>query len=174
MPHPGTPNVLSEVIRRVCTQEGWTNQTTLADLAGVSDPTVTRWAADEAQPRWHHIQAIIAHHPDVRVRRAFAALIQRPEDDELSDDDLDVNHDGRIDAEDAADLSLQINDISARLQHVVQAIRKAGEFTTPVRADLSRLLKENAGLLRHDADVMDRLSEEIKEHRVNLAFRDSA
>lgn len=163
MPHPGTPNVLSEVIRRVVS-EGWTTQTQLADLAAVSDATVSRWATDEAQPRWDHVHAITARHPDIRVRRAFAALMPAPEEDE-AEFRLDVNNDGKVDAADAEEQALQILDDSARLQRIIQAIREAGDLSQPIRRDLSVRLREAGEQVRADGDLLVRLSLEVQERR---------
>lgn len=162
-----TPPVLSEVIRTV-TARLWTTQAHLAELAGVSDATVSRWASDEAQPRFDQVLALATHHPDHRVRDAFRRLMPSAQDDRVTDTELDVNRDGRIDAEDAADLSLKILDDTATLQRIIQAIRMAGDLRGPVRRDLAATLRENAHLIRHDAELMDRLADDIEEQRATL------
>ena len=82
----GNLPVISETIQN-CIRQGYTTAVELATIAGISDSAVSRYALDDAEPKFSTVRAWVQHHPDARVRTAFAlclvsgsdmAIVERP------------------------------------------------------------------------------------------------
>lgn len=98
----------------------------VAELAGVSTSTVYRWISGQSQPDFDSIRLLVRHLPHRKAQQALLDVLVTGTCWQLShaELELDVNHDGRIDADDALDAS-------------VEAVRCAAESLTTVR-DASR------------------------------------
>jgi len=92
-------------------------------LAGVSSSTVYRWIARQSQPDFDSIRLLVRHLPNRRGQEAILQVFMAGTEWSANHQqvELDVNDDGRVDAEDALDAS-------------IEAVRAAGRSLAQVRA----------------------------------------
>jgi len=81
----------------------------LAELSGVAPSTVYRWIAGESEPDFDAVRMLLRHLPRVEAQRAIltAFTAGTPWQHYAIDAELDVNHDGRVDDNDALDASIE-------------------------------------------------------------------
>jgi AcrR family transcriptional regulator len=131
-------------------EEGKTTVPELAELAGVSPSTVYRWLGRRSQPDFDSIRLLVRHLPDPMTQQSILALLTTGTSWRLTrhDVDLDINHDGRIDAEDALDAA-------------IQTVYDAGEALTNVRQASS-----DGTISREEAFTLVRVLDEVIGHSV--------
>ena len=100
--------MLSSVLQHII-DERISTAREMGELAGVSTSTVYRWVNRESQPDFDSIRLLVRHLPDPRGQEALLSVILAgtPWRLEYEEHDLDVNHDGQIDAEDALDSCIE-------------------------------------------------------------------
>lgn len=122
--------MLDKTLQRLI-EEKVTSAREIGELAGVSTSTVYRWIAGESQPDFHSIRLLLRHMPHPAAQEAIllaftagtAWLFARAEAE------LDVNADGRVDAEDALDASVAaVKSAAESLERVREACR-AGDIS---------------------------------------------
>lgn len=134
--------------------EELTSVTEIAELAGVSNSTVYRWIARRSQPDFDAIRRVIRSLPSKRAQQALLTVITsgtnwRLRDYQLS---LDVNRDGRVDAEDALDAAIRtVRSAGQSLAHVRSSC-SAGEVKKQELVDLVGELNE---VIHHSTIVQE-------------------
>lgn len=125
-------------------EEKRTSAQQIADLTGVAPSTVYRWMSGESEPDFNAIRLLLRHLPD---RSAQSALIQAfltgtPWRVEPLESELDINHDGRIDTNDALDACiLAVQSAGQSLSEVREACRD-GKLGATQTGKLVGLLNE--------------------------------
>jgi len=94
----------------------------LSEYAGVSNSTVYRWISGESRPDFDAIRMLVRHLPEPRAQEAICTAFLAGTDWQATHQamDLDVNHDGSIDCDDALDAA-------------IEAVRGAGESLSSLR-----------------------------------------
>lgn len=167
----GNPPVISETIRQVV-NDGLTTNLELADIAGISDSAVGRYAHDINGPTFETVRLWVRCHPHPAVRRAFAACLQARDDRPSGD----FNGDGTTDWHDvmegadsivyaAANTLKEIRDatgdgdyseseavhvlnVVAQLQLITDRLRVAAEDAIQTRRPARRLASSNGRVRR--------------------------
>ncbi|MEM9883883.1 MAG: helix-turn-helix domain-containing protein [Planctomycetota bacterium] len=161
--------MLSKTLQRVI-DEKLTTARELGELAGVSTSTVYRWIAGQSQPDFDSIRLLVRHLPDQRAQEEILQVFTSGSDWLCTrlELELDVNDDGRIDAEDALDATIEcVKGASESLS----AIRASGH--SPMTADdtlqsvalLNHVMKHCAITQR----VLIDLAEQRRKRRLKLA-----
>src|ERR1041384_5620406 len=80
----------------------------IGELTGVAPSTVYRWGRGESQPDFDSIRLLVRHLKNPRAVEAILCAFTAGTGWSFrrSEQELDVNHDGRIDAADALDASI--------------------------------------------------------------------
>jgi len=129
---PILSRTLSEVVRKK-----WTSARELADLAGVSTSTVYRWIAGESQPDFDSVRLLLRHLPNRNAQEAVLGAFCSGSGWSFSfqEGDLDINHDGKIDAEDALDAAIQT------VQHAASALKQTRSAAREDKLDAEQALQ---------------------------------
>lgn len=145
-------------------QDGLTTPTEIAELAGVSPSTAYRWIAGSSEPDFNSIRLLIRHLKNPLAQEALLSVVAtgtgyRYQRATL---DADVNHDGKIDADDALDAA-------------IRTVYAAGESLTSVRESLAddrvdreevvRLMAVLNDVVLHSALVQEVLVRLVEQHK---------
>ena len=100
--------MLGHALQRVLDQNLSTARE-ISELAGVSTSTVYRWIAGQSQPDFDSIRLLVRHLPNPLAQEHILEAFTGGTDWQYIREqlDLDVNADGRVDAEDALDASIE-------------------------------------------------------------------
>jgi len=135
-------------------EEDHTSVSEVAELAGVSNSTVYRWIARRSQPDFDAIRRVIRGLPSRHAQQSLLSVITtgtcwRLRNYELH---LDINRDGKVDAEDALDATIRV-------------VRSAGQSLANVRSscaagsvkkqDLVDLVNELNDVVHHSTIVQE-------------------
>lgn len=121
--------MLAKTLQRII-DEKWSTAREIGELAGVSTSTVYRWIAGESQPDFNAVRLLLRHLPHPRAQEAILGVFATGTSWQFlhSELELDVNSDGRIDAEDAMDASCTAVKAAAES---LQGVRAACRGKTP-------------------------------------------
>ena len=88
----------------------------IAEMAGVSTSTVYRWIAGQSQPDFNSIRLLVRHLPNKDAQETLLQTFTMGTTWQFArpDLELDVNADGKIDAADALDASIEAVHSSAK------------------------------------------------------------
>ena len=100
--------MFGKTLQRVIDQK-LTSARELGELAGVSTSTVYRWIAGQSQPDFDSVRLLVRHLPERRAQEEILQSFTSGSDWQCTrlDLELDVNNDGRIDADDALDATIE-------------------------------------------------------------------
>ncbi len=117
----------------------------IGELTGAAPSTVYRWISEETEPDFNAVRLLLRHLPRPEAQRAIltAFLAGTPWRFDRIEPDLDINNDGRIDANDALDASIEL-------------VQSAGESLRRIRhACLQIPMPEKEATLA--IDILDRV-----------------
>lgn len=143
----------------------------IGELAGVSTSTVYRWIARQSQPDFDSIRLLVRHLPSNEGQEAIINVFTAGTCWNCTHDnlELDVNDDGRIDADDALDASIEAVRSSGRsLAQVRTASRGhalSPEETLELIAQLNHVVRQCTITQR----VLIELAEKRKKRKLKLA-----
>jgi len=100
--------MLGKTLQRMIDQK-LTSARELGDLAGVSTSTVYRWIAGQSQPDFDSVRLLVRNLPERRAQEEILQSFTSGSDWQCTrlDLELDVNNDGRVDADDALDATIE-------------------------------------------------------------------
>jgi hypothetical protein len=128
----GRPAVISETIRFL-TNKGITTHVELAELAGISDSSVGRYATDQSQPSFDTVRCWVWLHPRIEARQAFAECLIPPTKGRvfLVDGAIagDVNGDGRATIDDVMDGAIRVCSRAQATLEQARAAQADGQIT---------------------------------------------
>jgi len=143
----------------------------IGELAGVSTSTVYRWIGGQSRPDFDSIRLLVRHLPKREAQEAILSVFAAGTawQFEHNDLELDVNHDGSVNADDALDAS-------------VQAVRTAAESLANIRASMNgkepssdetlQIVALLGGVIRHctiTQRVMVEMAEQRRKRKLRLA-----
>ncbi len=143
----------------------------IASLAGVSNSTVYRWIGRKSQPDFDAVRRIIRGLPNRRAQEALLAVVTtgtgwRVRAAELS---LDINRDGKVDADDALDAAIRVvHDAGRSLMHV-RSTCAAGTVRKDDLVDLIALLNHVVEHSTMVQEILIRMVEQKQRQRARPA-----
>ena len=98
--------MLAKTLKRIIDKQ-FTSAKEISELTGVSQSTVYRWIAGQSQPDFDSVRLLVRLLPDSRAQKAILTAFTAGTDWHVThmNLELDVNLDGKVDAEDALDAS---------------------------------------------------------------------
>ena len=159
--------MLARALKRII-DEKLSSVSEIAELAGVSTSTIYRWMGRESQPDFDSIRLIVRHLPDQEAQRAIIAAFTGGTAwhfDHQSAEDLDLNRDGRVDADDALDASIRLVRSAG---NALVLIREASSSQNLTREDVAAVINVLNRMVQHCSiaqQVLVRLWEENTRHR---------
>ena len=133
----------------------------IGELTGVASSTVYRWIAGQSQPDFETIRLLVRHIRNSDAQRALLTAFTAGTAWQMRylHENLDVNHDGRVDANDALDASIRLVRAAG---DSLGRIRDACRDTPPTRvhaAEAVKVLEEVIHQCCITQQVLVRLSE---------------
>jgi len=160
--------MLAKTLRQLVEQQH-TNAKEIGELTGVSTSTVYRWLAGQSQPDFDSVRLLIRHLPKQEAQQAILATVTAGTSWAVTNNELelDVNHDGQVDVEDAVDSAIgMVRDAAEALERIRASSPTKGldaEQTLDVVARLN-------GLAVH-CTVTQRVLIELNERRQKRKLR---
>jgi len=148
-----------------------TNAREMADLAGVSTSTVYRWIAGDSQPDFDSVRLLLRHLPNRKAQEALLAAFTGGTEWTFSrvEMDLDINHDGKIDVDDALDAAIETVHSSAE---ALKQTRAASRTDTIKAEEAMHLIQTLNQTVRHCSVVQQVLiqisDEQSKRKKLRL------
>ena len=165
---------MSNMLRKTLQQMIDQNLTTakeMGELAGVSTSTVYRWISGESQPDFDAVRLLIRLLPNRRAQELLISLFiaGTPWRSTYEDLELDVNDDGRVDADDVLDASIEaVRTAAQALAAMRKTSRKQGysaDDTIALIAQLSHIVQQCTISQR----VLVELAEQRRRRKLKLA-----
>jgi hypothetical protein len=154
--------MLATVLQRLINDE-LTSAKEVSELTGVSTSTVYRWIAGQSQPEFDAIRMLVRHLPNQQAQEAILGVFCQGTSWSavLHELDLDVNHDGNVDAEDALDATIDAVKAAGQSLAAVRAAAKNHQLNPDETLEL--IAKLNTVVNR--CTVTQRVLVELAEHR---------
>ncbi len=160
------PLMLAITLQRLV-EQNLTTVKEIGELAGVSPSTVYRWIAGQSQPDFNAIRLLIRHLPNPQAQDALISLLTTGTGWRLTRQilDLDVNHDGRVDTDDALDAAIRAVHAAGDSLRAVRDSARDGVVSREEAVALIAQLNEVIGQSELVQEVMLRLVEARKKRR---------
>ncbi len=142
----------------------------IGELAGVSTSTVYRWIARQSQPDFDSIRLLMRHLPHRAGQEALLHVFMAGTDWTATHQqiELDINRDGRVDAEDALDASIEAVKESGRTLAQVRIASRDDALTPDQTLEVIGQLNQ---VIRHctiTQRVLIEMSEQRRKRRLKL------
>ena len=117
--------MLAKTLQRIIDKK-FTTAKEISELSGVSQSTVYRWIAGQSQPDFDSVRLLVRLLPDTRAQKALLTAFTAGTDWHAThmNLELDVNQDGKVDADDALDASCAALKTAS---HTLLSIREASK-----------------------------------------------
>ena len=142
----------------------------IAEMAGVSTSTVYRWIAGQSQPDFDSIRLLLRHLPNKEAQASLLKTFTMGTTWQFAcpDMELDVNADGKIDAADALDASIEaVHSSVQNLKQLRTAFRK-GDAEADEVLELIHLLQHTASQCMITQQIVVYLCEKNKRRKLKL------
>lgn len=143
----------------------------IGELTGVAPSTVYRWVRGESQPDFDSIRLLVRHLKNPRAVEAILCAFTAGSRWRFARDDgeLDVNHDGQIDAADALDASIDAVHSAARSLEQVRASCRQGAISREAAVDLLATLNQVIRQCSTTQQILVHLTESRRGRALKLA-----
>lgn len=151
-------------------QKKQTTAREIAEMAGVSTSTVYRWIAGQSQPDFDSIRLLIRHLPNKKAQESLLSVFTMGTTWQFADVELelDINADGKIDAADALDASINAVHSSGKNLKMLRAAFRDGKANSDEVLELVHLLQTTAGHCMITQQVLVHLAEKNKRRKLKL------
>ena len=145
----------------------------IGELAGVSTSTVYRWISGQSQPDYDSIRLLVRHLPNKQAQEAILSSFAAGTNWQfnLSDIDLDVNDDGKVDVEDALDAAISMMKGSAETLAQIRASQNDGPLNSDQTLQLVALLNHVARNCTITQRVLVDMAEQRRKRKLKLVDR---
>ena len=143
--------------------EGLTSAKEIGELTGVAPSTVYRWINGQSEPSFNAVRMLIRHLPnrEAQARILSAIITGTGWQFAASDNELDVNDDGRVDTDDALDSCIRSVHIAGEALTQVRGACKDGVISQQEATTVIALLR---GVVR-ECNVTQAILAQITEAR---------
>lgn len=161
--------MLTKTLNRMI-EKKQTSAREIAEMAGVSTSTVYRWIAGQSQPDFDSIRLLVRHLPNKKAQAALLRVFTMGTQWQFAQPDLelDVNADGKIDAADALDASIEAVSSSAKNLKMLRAALRDGKADADETLELIHLLQHTSSQCMITQQVLVYLSEQNKRRKLKL------
>jgi len=162
--------MLNKTLNRMI-EKKQTSAREIAELAGVSPSTVYRWIAGQSQPDFDSIRLLLRHLPNREAQQSLLNAFTMGTNWQFAcpDMELDVNADGKIDAADALDASIDAVHTSARNLKQLRAAFRDGKADADEVLELVHLLQQTASHCLVTQQVLVHIMEKQKRRKLKIA-----
>jgi len=166
----GVDRMISTTLHHLIEQR-LTSAREISELAGVSSSTVYRWIAGESQPDFNSIRLLLRHmqSPEAQEALLSAFTAGTPWQFVHSEQDLDVNDDGEVNADDALDASIASMKAAAGSLEKVRAAARDGALNSEQTLRLLASLNQAVGHATLTQRILVELSEQQQRRNLKLA-----
>jgi len=161
--------MLAKTLQRII-DKSFTSAKEISELTGVSQSTVYRWIAGQSQPDFDSVRLLVRLLPDMRAQKALLTCITAGTDWHCThmELELDVNHDGKIDAHDALDASCHALKSSSDTLITIREASKGKILSPDETLELIALLNHTIRHCSITQRVLVDMSEQRKRRKLKL------
>lgn len=142
----------------------------IAEMAGVSASTVYRWIAGQSQPDFDSIRLLVRHLPNKQAQESLLKTFTMGTTWQFAcpDMELDVNADGKIDAADALDASIEAVHSSVKNLKQLRTAFHKGDADADDVLELIHLLQHTSSQCMITQQIVVHLCEKNKRRKLKL------
>ena len=135
----------------------------IGELSGVSTSTVYRWISGQSQPDHDSIRLLVRHLPNLKAQEAILSSFAAGTGWQFEhlDLELDVNDDGKVDANDALDSAIEMMRNGAETLSQIRASNKDKSMSADETLQLIALLNNVA----RNCTITQRVLVDIAENK---------
>ncbi|MFN3165753.1 MAG: helix-turn-helix domain-containing protein [Phycisphaeraceae bacterium] len=162
--------MLAKTLKRIIDKQ-FTSAKEISELTGVSQSTVYRWIAGQSQPDFDSIRLLVRLLPDTRAQKALLTAFTAGTDWHVThmNLELDVNMDGKVDADDALDASCNALKTSSDTLLSVREASKGKVLSSDETLELISLLNHTVRHCSITQRILVDLAEQRKKRKLKLA-----
>ena len=161
--------MLAKTLKRIVDKQ-FTSAKEISELTGVSQSTVYRWIAGQSQPDFDSVRLLVRLLPDARAQKELILTFAAGTDWHVTkmELELDINADGKIDAADALDSSIDAVHSSGKNLKLLRTAFRDGMANPEQVLELIHLLQNTAGHCMVTQQVLVHLAEKNKRRKLKL------
>lgn len=161
--------MLAQTLQRLIDQR-LTTAREIGELTGVAQSTVYRWINGESEPDFNTIRLLLRHLPDHAAQEAILSSFCMGTEWVYSRTklDLDFNHDGRIDIEDALDACIQSVQSTAQSLERLRAAARDGTINSDDALALGTVLGDVMNQCSAARQIIGKVSERKRARALRL------
>lgn len=161
--------MLSKTLKRIIDKQ-FTSAKEISELTGVSQSTVYRWIAGQSQPDFDSVRLLVRLLPDTRAQKALLTAFTAGTDWHVThmELELDVNADGKIDAEDALDASCHALKASSNTLLSIREASKGKILSGDETLELIALLNHTVRHCTITQRILVDMAEQRKKRKLKL------
>ena len=161
--------MLAKTLKRIIDKQ-FTSAKEISELTGVSPSTVYRWIAGQSQPDFDSVRLLLRLLPDARAQKALLTAFTAGTDWHIThmNLELDVNHDGKVDADDALDASCNALKTSSDTLVSIREASKGKILTSDETLELIALLNHTVRHCTITQRILVDMSEQRKKRKLKL------
>ncbi|MGB1124472.1 MAG: helix-turn-helix domain-containing protein [Phycisphaeraceae bacterium] len=162
--------MLAKTFKRIIDKQ-FTSAKEISELTGVSQSTVYRWIAGQSQPDFDSVRLLVRLLPDARAQKALLTAFTAGTDWHVThmNLELDVNMDGRVDAEDALDASCNALKTSSDTLVSIREASNGKILSSDETLELISLLNHTVRHCTITQRILVDMAEQRKKRKLRLA-----
>ena len=161
--------MLAKTLKRIIDKQ-FTSAKEISELTGVSQSTVYRWIAGQSQPDFDSVRLLVRLLPDARAQKALLTSFTAGTDWHVThmNLELDVNHDGKVDADDALDASCNALQTSSQTLLSIREASKGKILDSDETLELISILNHTVRHCTITQRILVDMSEQRKKRKLKL------
>jgi transcriptional regulator with XRE-family HTH domain len=162
--------MLAKTLKRIIDKQ-FTSAKEISELTGVSQSTVYRWIAGQSQPDFDSVRLLVRLLPDSRAQKAILTAFTAGTDWHVThmNLELDVNHDGKVDADDALDASCNALKTSSDTLVSIREASKGKILDSDETLELISILNHTVRHCTITQRILVDMAEQRKKRKLKLA-----
>lgn len=162
--------MLAKTLKRII-DNNFSSAKEISELTGVSQSTVYRWIAGQSQPDFDSVRLLVRLLPDARAQKAILTAFTAGSDWHIThmNLELDVNMDGKVDADDALDASCHALKTSSETLVSIREASKGKALNSDETLELISLLNHTVRHCTITQRILVDMAEQRKKRKLKLA-----
>lgn len=162
--------MLAKTLKRII-DNNFSSAKEISELTGVSQSTVYRWIAGQSQPDFDSVRLLVRLLPDARAQKAILTAFTAGSDWHVThmNLELDVNMDGKVDADDALDASCHALKTSSDTLVSIREASKGKVLNSDETLELISLLNHTVRHCTITQRILVDMTEQRKKRKLKLA-----